>query len=124
MGNGGDEPQPGFDRWVSFRGQGTYLPSPNGFNVDGKRVRQRGYITDELTDYALDWLSQRKDGKPWFLYLSHKAVHADCLPAARHKNKYANAEFVPPPTMAKDGDMARHRRRLRVPRHAAVGRSL
>jgi N-acetylglucosamine-6-sulfatase len=109
MGNGGDDPQPGFDRWVSFRGQGTYLPGPNGLNVDGKRVPQRGYITDELTDYALDWLSQRKDGKPWFLYLSHKAVHADCLPAERHKNKYANAEFVPPPTMAKDGDMARHR---------------
>ena len=26
MGNDDDAPQPGFDRWVSFRGQGTYLP--------------------------------------------------------------------------------------------------
>ena len=33
MGNGGDEPQPGFDRWVSFRG--TYLPGANGVLQDG-----------------------------------------------------------------------------------------
>ena len=39
MGNGGDEPQPGFDRWVSFRG--TYLPGANGLNVNGKHVPQR-----------------------------------------------------------------------------------
>ena len=54
-----DDPQPGFDHWVSFRGQGTYLPSANGLNVDGKHVPQKGYITDELTDYALDWLKGR-----------------------------------------------------------------
>ena len=27
MGGESDAPQPGFDRWVSFRGQGTYLPT-------------------------------------------------------------------------------------------------
>src|SRR3954451_8272954 len=26
MGNSGDDPQHGFDHWVSFRGQGSYLP--------------------------------------------------------------------------------------------------
>ena len=52
-------PQPGFDRWVSFRGQGTYLPIGDGLNVDGRRVPQKGYITDELTDYAIDWLKGR-----------------------------------------------------------------
>ena len=40
-------------------------------------VPQRGYITDELTDYALDWLKQRRADRPFFLYLSHKAVHSD-----------------------------------------------
>src|SRR5690348_7378202 len=40
MGNTGDEPQPGFDKWVSFRGQGSYLPVKNGLNVDGKHVPQ------------------------------------------------------------------------------------
>jgi N-acetylglucosamine-6-sulfatase len=109
MGHEDDSPQPGFDHWVSFRGQGTYLPSANGLNVNGQRVPQKGYITDELTDYALDWLRQHDRSKPYFLYLSHKAVHADFVPAERHKGRYANAEFKFPPTMAPTGDMARHR---------------
>ena len=100
MGGESDAPQPGFDRWVSFRGQGTYLPSKNGFNVDGTRVPQRGYITDELTDYAVDWLKQRPAGRPFFLYLSHKAVHADFVPAERHKGRYRDKPFTPPRTMA------------------------
>ncbi len=109
MGGASDDPQPGFDRWVSFRGQGSYLPNRNGLNVDGRHVPQKGYITDELTGYALDWLGSRPTDRPWFLYLSHKAVHATMVPAGRHKGRYANAEFVPPPTMAADGPMARHR---------------
>src|SRR5437764_6328122 len=83
MGGESDNPQPGFDRWVSFRGQGTYLPSPSGLNVDGRRVPQKGYITNELTDYALEWLRTVKPGRPYFLYLSHKAVHAEFEPSAQ-----------------------------------------
>jgi N-acetylglucosamine-6-sulfatase len=108
MGNSGDQPQPGFEHWVSFKGQGSYLPNANGLNVNGKHVPQKGYITDELTDYALDWLSKQSKDRPYFMYLSHKAVHSEFIPAARHKGKFANAEFVPPPTMAADGDMARN----------------
>lgn len=100
MGGESDDPQPGFDHWVSFKGQGTYLPSKNGLNVNGKRVPQKGYITDELTDYALDWLDRREKNKPYFLYLSHKAVHAEFLPAERHRNKYAAKEFRYPASMA------------------------
>lgn len=90
MGGGeeSDNPKPGFDRWVSFAGQGAYLPNKRGLNVDGKHVPQKGYITDELTDYTLDWLNSLKPGKPFFLYLSHKAVHANFIPAARHQGRY------------------------------------
>ena len=109
MGNGGDEPQPGFDKWVSFRGQGTYLPSPNGLNVDGKHVAQKGYITDELTDYALNWLDTVPREQPYFLYLSHKAVHSEFIPAERHKGVYVKEKFTPPKTMAATGEFAQHR---------------
>ena len=109
MGGESDDPQPGFDHWVSFRGQGSYLPSPNGLNVNGKRVPQKGYITDELTDYALQWLDGRKKGQPYFLYLSHKAVHAEFIPAERHKGKYAGKKFKYPVTMEAAGDHARGR---------------
>ena len=100
MGGESDAPQPGFDRWVSFRGQGTYLPGKNGLNVDGRAVPQRGYITDELTDFALEWLKARDGRRPFFMYLSHKAVHSEFIPAERHKGRYAGRPFTPPKTMA------------------------
>ncbi|MCU0228258.1 MAG: sulfatase [Bryobacterales bacterium] len=109
MGHEGDNPQPGFDEWVSFMGQGTYLPNPNGLNVNGKKVPQKGYITDELTDYALNWLGALPKDQPYFLYLSHKAVHADFVPAERHKGKYQNEKFKFPLTMEKEGEFAQGR---------------
>jgi N-acetylglucosamine-6-sulfatase len=103
MGGSSDAPRPGFDRWVSFRGQGVYYPAKNGrtmLNVDGERVPQKGYITDELTDYALDWLDGLEEDKPFFLYLSHKAVHAGFEPAERHRNLYSDVEIPTPKTQA------------------------
>lgn len=109
MGAETDAPQPGFDRWVSFRGQGTYWPTADGLNVDGRKVEQKGYITDELTDYALDWLKTLPTQQPFFLYLSHKAVHSEFQPATRHRGVYQNAKFEYPPTMAASGEMAQGR---------------
>ena len=108
MGGHGDDPQPGFDHWVSFAGQGHYLPSHGGpdgamLNVDGKRVPQRGYITDELTDYALEWLGTRSGEAPFLLYLSHKALHANFTPADRHRDQYADAG-IPVPASQADTD--------------------
>lgn len=109
MGAETDEPKEGFDQWVSFRGQGTYLPNPDGLNINGRKTPQRGYITDELTEYALEWLRTLPKEQPYFLYLSHKAVHAEFHPAKRHEGMYKDAQFVYPPTMAAEGEMARHR---------------
>jgi N-acetylglucosamine-6-sulfatase len=103
MGGESDEPQPGWDRWVSFRGQGEYLaPGPDyTLNVDGRRVPQRGYITTELTDYAIDWLKQQKPAeKPFFLYLSHKAVHANFTPEPRHEGRFKDLPFRRPASEA------------------------
>lgn len=106
MGDATDMPRDGFDRWVSFEGQGHYYPviqpdgSPNTINVDGESVPQKGYITDELTDYAMDWLEQGRDqDKPFFLYLAHKAVHSDAKPAPRHQDQYKDTEFRLPETV-------------------------
>ena len=100
MGEDRTDPRPGFDKWVSFEGQGSYWPSERSggtLNVDGHDVAQTGYITDELTDYAMTWLQQERDpDKPFFLYLSHKAVHSDPLPPPRYAHQYDNAEFSLP----------------------------
>lgn len=101
MGHESDDPQPGFHHWVSFRGQGTYWPSASGLNVNGRRVAQQGYITDELTDYAVQWLRSLRRDQPYFLYLSHKAVHGNFEPAKRHEGMYREAQFVYPKTMKK-----------------------
>lgn len=105
MGGHSDEPRPGFDRWVSFRGQGHYYPPENrnwSLNVDGEHVPQKGYITDELTDYAVDWLNNSVKGsdKPFFMYLSHKGVHGMFYPAERHAGRYQGKPLPVPETMA------------------------
>lgn len=113
MGNDTDAPRPGFDRWVSFKGQGTYFPTqglPPGaiaagkrqtLNVDGQQVDRAGYITDELTDYAVDWLEKGRDPKrPFFLYLSHKAVHSDAEPPERYKTQYKDLDIRLPASLA------------------------
>lgn len=97
MGGASDAPRPGFHRWVSFRGQGTYYDPV--LNVDGERVETKGYVTDLLTDYAIDWMKQDRD-QPYFLYLSHKAVHAMFEPAERHRGKFENVTLTYPESMA------------------------
>ncbi len=98
MGNTGDKPQPGFDEWISFEGQGQYFN--NTLNVNGKREKTGAdvYITDELTKRALHWMDDVKE-KPFCLYLSHKGVHAEFMPAPRHKGKYKDLPIVSPESM-------------------------
>lgn len=96
-----DMPRPGFDRWVSFRGQGVYFDPM--LNIDGSRRQVKGYTTDILTEHALEWLRgvRRADAnRPFFLYLAHKAVHAEFQPAPRHAGRYATSSIPYPETMA------------------------
>lgn len=113
MGIDDDHPRPGFNRWVSFAGQGTYFPTDEltpqeiaagrrqMLNVDGKAVAQKAYITDELTDYAMEWLERGRDqDKPFFLYLSHKAVHSAPLPPERYRHQYDDLAIDLPASVA------------------------
>lgn len=97
MGHHEDDPRPGFDHWVSFKGQGVYYDPE--LNVDGARLNKEGYITDILTDYAVEFLNKPRS-KPFFLFLSHKAVHALFEPAKRHLGKYENVTLEYPQSMA------------------------
>ncbi len=94
---GDASPRKGFDKWISFKGQGQYY-NPE-LNIDGKTVKVKGYITDILTDYAIKWMKQKRD-KPFFLYLSHKAVHALFKPAPEDKGIFENEKVPHPASMA------------------------
>lgn len=92
---GGGLPKlPGVDLFVSFTrkdGQGDYYNCP--IYVNHKLTPNRvPYITEELTEYALDFVRKERDN-PFCLYLSHKAVHHDWRPPQHLKGKYDTADL-------------------------------
>ncbi len=103
MGND-DTARPGFDYWVSMKGQGTSFDPV--LNVNGKRKKYRGHTTDVLNEMAVAFLRQKRQ-QPFCLYIAHKALHpeltqrddgsitdpkaAKFLPAKRHRELYADA---------------------------------
>ncbi len=103
MGEHSNNPRPGFDFWASFRGQGQYWNSV--FNVNGKEEvpKDSTYVTHAITDYAKRFLDHRDKDKPFFLYVSHKAVHAEFIPSPDHKGEYAHEAPFYPPTMFPPG---------------------
>lgn len=101
MGASKDDPRPGFDYWVSFRGQGHYYPPSENYtiNKNGKRIPQDGYITDLLTDFAVEFLEEQAESdKPFFLYLSHKAVHGPFTPEPDYAGTLEERSFDLPPS--------------------------
>ncbi len=88
-------PRIGYNYWCSFSGQGNY--NSNVLNINGTDLTNNGYITDELNNYALNFIAANANsGKPFCLYLSHKAVHEPFTPATRDQGLYVN-DFVPEP---------------------------
>lgn len=77
--------RPGWEFWASFSDQGKYYNNP--ITVNGEERFEKGYVTDVLTRYAVDFL-ETDDDRPFLLYLSHKALHAPFTPAERHKDLY------------------------------------
>ena len=99
MGHDDDSPREGFDHWVSFLGQGKYFDPT--LNINGARRDFEGYNADVLTGQAVEWLSEERDEKrPFFLYLSYKAVHYPFQPAMRHAGRYHGKPIPYPETMA------------------------
>ena len=69
----------GFNYWKVLPGQGNYYNpdwrTPNGI------VRDTGYVTDIITDEAINWLdSDRDTEKPFLLIYQHKAPHRVWMP--------------------------------------------
>ncbi len=59
---------------------------------------RRGRTTRSMSTESVTWLDEQKDSdKPFFMNLSHKAVHSDFTPAERHAGRYSDADlsFLP-----------------------------
>ncbi len=93
------DPQ-GFDFWSVLNGQGEYY-SPN-FKENGKEVREKGYVTDIITDKAINFIKNRDLNKPFALIYNHKAPHMNWIPATRHMGIYNNTIFPEPSNLFDD----------------------
>jgi len=96
MGEDNDEKRPGFDYWVSHKGQGKYFDTE--FNVDGDRKVIPGYYTHIVTQLASDWIKKPRE-KPWCLMLGHKAPHSFYTPEPKYEHTFDNVR-VPYPKSA------------------------
>jgi N-acetylglucosamine-6-sulfatase len=111
---GNDEtPRPGFDFWVSMKGQGEAVDPV--LHEDGRSASVPGYVTDILTERALSFLARPRQ-RPFFLMLAHKALHPNVLqrddgstadigeggfiPAPRHRELYAREALSRRPNYA------------------------
>ena len=90
----------GFDYWNILPGNGEYH-NP-AFTEMGKRKRHKGYVTDIITDFCINWLKNRKDNKPFCLMCQHKAPHRKWYPDKKHAKMYEDIEIPEPETFNDD----------------------
>lgn len=74
MGEENDSKRPGFDYFVTHRGQGKYYDTEFNIN-DERRQVIAGYYTNVVTNLALDWLDKPRK-TPFLLMVGHKAPHS------------------------------------------------
>ena len=104
MGND-DTRRPGWSKWVAMKGQGEAVDPQ--LNIDGTRSVVKGYVTDVLTDQAVEFIRTSRES-PFMLFLAHKALHPNIMqrddgstatldaqpegfvPSPRHVGRYTN----------------------------------
>jgi arylsulfatase A-like enzyme len=88
----------GFDRWEILPGQGAYR-DPVLYTADGEKTYTGRYVTDVITDLAIDFVRARPKNKPFFLMAHHKAPHRPWEPDPRHREQFATRSIPEPPTL-------------------------
>jgi arylsulfatase A-like enzyme len=73
LGHGGIHDPTGFDTWEILNNQGTYF-NPELLTGSGRRVHE-GYVTDIITEHAIDWMRHQPTSSPFCVLITHKAPH-------------------------------------------------
>lgn len=94
MGEDNDGKRPGFDHFISHKGQGKYFDTEFNFNGDDRRVVP-GYYTNVVTDMALDWMRQQTE-RPFLLMLGHKAPHSFYTPEPKFEHAFDHVPIFYP----------------------------
>jgi N-acetylglucosamine-6-sulfatase len=104
MGENNDNQRPGFDYFVTHKGQGKYWDTEFRINGGDTKVVP-GYYTSVVTNMAKDWLKDRtKKDRPFCLMLGHKAPHSFYFPDKKYEHTFDQVTINYPATsiMLKD----------------------
>lgn len=86
----------GFDFWEVVPGQGDYY-NPDFITQQGDTVRREGYVTDIITDDAINWMENvRNASKPFCLLIHHKAIHRNWMAKTEDLPLYEDKTFPLP----------------------------
>jgi len=87
----------GFDHWEILPGQGAYV-NPILYTATGENTYTGRYVTDVITDLAIEFVKNRPRNKPFFLMMHHKAPHRPWEPDAGHGAHFSGRWIAEPET--------------------------
>lgn len=96
------EPE-GFDYFkyhIDHGEQGVYW-NPT-YSENGTPVKEEGYATNITTDFALDWLEERNESKPFCMLLQYKAPHREWAPDTKYETLFDDINIPLPDTFYDD----------------------
>lgn len=100
LGHGGNADPTGFDYWTVVPGQGEYH-NPRFYEM-GELKQFKGYVTDVITDFSIDWMDKRDRDRPFLLMCHHKAPHRPWVPAEKYASLYEDTDIPEPETFYDD----------------------
>ncbi len=82
----------GFDEYYGFTSGhwGHYFSPPLDHN--GRKVRGRGYVVDDFTDKAIEFIQNNKES-PFFCYVPYNTPHSPMMISERFYGKFRDADF-------------------------------
>ena len=91
----------GFDYWSVLPGQGVYV-DPTFVGPEGE-TQKEGYVTEIVTQEAIQWLSNRREkSKPFYLQIGHKAPHSWWQPEKKYASLFEEDTLPEPPSLHED----------------------
>lgn len=90
----------GFNYYDILPGQGHYF-NPDFISKEGRK-RVEGYVSDIVTDKALNWLDSIDTNNPFCLVVGHKATHRTWMPDPKDFGAYDREHFPLPETFYDD----------------------
>jgi arylsulfatase A-like enzyme len=97
----------GFDHYERLLGQGPYynpmMRSPSDNEKGHTDRKHSGYTTDIITDLALDWLKDERNGdQPFMMMVQHKAPHRHWQPPPRYLDRFDDIDIAEPDNLFDD----------------------